>query len=125
MRNRVKAWPSVSLNEQGGFITNPYYTEIIRLHEMLEAEGIPHEFTPIMDGWQVAYPAHRHDLRCVMDAIEHHGSYGHERNLLEIAGLLTPQEAEWGRVVGYMSAREVFDRIRAHWTTTQGEEVRG
>ena len=125
MKYMADRWPYNLFDKQGNYITNPNYRAIIRLHEMLETAGIPHTFVPMMDGWQIAYPVDRHDIRCVMDAVEHHGSYGHEADLIEIMGLLTPEEQEWDSVVGHLTAQEVFDRIRAHWMTVQGKEVRG
>ena len=102
-------------DENGNFVTNPKYTEIIRLHEMLEEAGIPHTFEKMFDGYQVCYPVHRNDYHCVMDAIEHHGSYGCDEDLLEIMGLLTPEEEENYSVLGFLTAENVLNRIKAHY----------
>jgi hypothetical protein len=50
-----------------------------------------------------------------MDAIEHYGSYGNSCDELEIMGLLTPEEVEYDSVVGYLTAEDVFERIRKHY----------
>lgn len=99
-------------DKNGQYITNPKYTEIKRLHKMLDEAGIPHTFEKFMDGWQVCYPSN--DGR-VMDAIQHFGSYGRDQNLLEIMGLLTPEEAQHDSVAGWLTAENVFERIREHY----------
>ena len=95
-------------------ILNEKYTEIIRLHGMLAGNDIPHAITRFLDGWQLWYPDVDHPDHCVMDAIEHMGSYGKESDLLEIMGLLTPEEAEHDVVAGYLTAEDVFERIKKH-----------
>lgn len=42
------------------------------------------------------------------DAVCHWGSYGHERGLLEVMGILSEEEAD--DVEGYLTADVVFDR---------------
>lgn len=95
------------------FALNPYYQEILKLHDMLVEHGIPHVVRRVMDGWQVCYPT-EHDW--IMDAIEHRGSYGRAEDKLEIMGLLTPEESEYDDVLGDLTAEEVFNRINTHWT---------
>ena len=46
-----------------------------------------------------------------MDAIEHYGSYGNELDLLEIMGLLTPEEQEHDSVLGCLSAKDVLKEL--------------
>ena len=111
--------------------------EIHRLHEMLTEAGIEHEFrdrTPegaegrsalmgIKWGYQVIvyYP----DGHRMISAIEGYGTYGYggwdhglsgttekDGDLIEIMGLLTPEEQEFGTVKGYLTAEEVFRRIK-------------
>ena len=94
------------------FTTDPSYKEILVLDKMLTSSGIPHTLKRFFDGWQVCYPAE--DDR-VMDAIEHSGSYGNEKDLLEIMGLLTPEEQKHGSVLGYLTAQKVFERIERDW----------
>ena len=98
----------------GKYFTNPNYTEILRLDEMLNEAGIPHTLHRMFDGFQVCYPTNNRESDIVMDAIQHYGSYGNAGNKLEIMGLLTPEEEECDSVLGYLTAEEVFERIRKH-----------
>lgn len=98
--------------------------EIHKLHEMLTEAGIEHEFRerarkedkPFYEkcgidlGYQVIvyYP----DGERMISAIEGYGTYGVEQDLIEIMGLLTPEEEECDSVVGYLTAEEVFRRIK-------------
>ena len=100
-------------DENGNYITDSRYTEIKKLHDMLTESKVPHVFHKLMDGWQVIYPEDG-PFR-VMDTVEHFGSYGSSDDLLEIMGLLTPEEAEVDSVIGNLSAIDVFDRIYRHW----------
>lgn len=100
-------------DSMGHYITDPKYTEILNLDKMLTESGIPHVLKKHMDGWQVIYP--EDGEKRVMDAVEHLGSWGKNDNLLEIMGLLTPEEAEHDTVVGYLTANDVFKRIKKHW----------
>jgi len=85
----------------------PEFKEIVRLHEMLEAENIGHEFKMVRDGWQVLAVDGCENF----DAIETSGSYGCESDKIEIMGLLTKAEAKDDSVVGGLSAKNVFKRI--------------
>lgn len=96
----------------GTYFTNPAYKEILRLDVMLTEARIPHERARLMDGWQVWYPSKEH---YILDAIEHWSSYGKESDRLEIMGLLIPEEEEDDSVLGYLTAEEVFERIRKHY----------
>ena len=109
-------------DENGNYILNDRYQEILKLDGMLTGAGIPHELARNMDGWQVFYPKHYDTGECVMDAIEHWGSYGREKDLIEIMGLLTPEEMEYDSVLGCLTAEEVFNRIKAHWIVSEEGE---
>lgn len=85
------------------------YQEIIRLHDKLDEAGIPHEFEPYMGGYHIVY---NEDGKRVCSAIEHDFSYGHECDTIEIMGLLTPEERVRDDVVGYLTADDVFNRIK-------------
>lgn len=104
------------------FDLNPKYTEIIRLHGLLEENDIPHVIRRWMDGWMVCYPVARPLENCVMDAIEMTGSYGASEDKLEIQGLLTPEEEEYDSVVGHLTAENVFERIKKHWEENKEED---
>lgn len=101
----------------GKYITDNRYQEILRLDAMLTEKQIPHTCQKFMDGWQVIYP--EDGEKRVMDAIEHFGSYGEEEDLLEIMGLLTPEEEKDDNVLGYLTAEEVCKRIEQHWEEAQ------
>lgn len=81
--------------------------EIVKLSKMLDKEGIPHEDMQIFDGLQVNYP---NKENCICDAICHSFSCGHEQGLLEIMGLTEDDDVE-----GYLTAKEVFKRIKKHY----------
>ena len=108
------------IDKYGNYILNERYTEILKLDKMLDEAEIPHTLNRSMDGWQVCYPSVGED--CVADAIETFGSYGNEENLLEIMGLLTPEELEHDSVLGYLTAENVFERMRAHYEDTKTEK---
>ena len=88
------------------------YNEIFKLKDMLERAKIPFKFSELMGGYHPTYGG-----ECICSVIEHDGSYGREKDLLEIQGLLTELEEETleGNVLGYLTAEEVFQRIKNHW----------
>lgn len=92
-------------------------TEMNKLIEMLNNANIPFELTTDVfdnENNQVWYPSQKNR---VCDVICHQGSYGGEKGLLEIMGLLTEEEAECDDVVGYLTAENVFNRIKNHYET--------
>ena len=90
------------------------YTEILKLKKMLEDAKIPFKFIRREDfnGYHLIYPSHE---KIICSVIEHDYSYGNASDLLEIKGLLTDEEAECNSVAGYLTAKEVFDRILHHY----------
>jgi hypothetical protein len=49
--------------------------------------------------------------------------YGSEDGLLEIMGLLTPEEEGWDEVRGWLTAEDVFSRIKEwHAKSKKGEQ---
>lgn len=88
------------------------YTEILKLDKMLTDANIPHTLDRFLDGWQVIYLVNGNRIA---DAIQHYGSYGNTKNLLEIMGLLTDEEQKYDSVKGYLTAEDVFNRISAHY----------
>ncbi len=90
------------------------YDEIFKLEAMLKAEGIPFAYhrQPDMCGFQICYPEDGENRVCSI--ILHSGSYGRGEGLLEIMGLLKPDEEQCDSVVGYLTAEDVFERIKAH-----------
>ena len=99
------------------------YQEIIRLKEMLEAAKIPFDFRRLKtiydyfygigERYQICYPKIGENIIC--SVVEGAGTYGADDDLLEIMGLLTPEEKEQASVLGYLTAVEVLERIKAHW----------
>lgn len=94
---------------------NPRYQEILKLDRMLTEASIPHTLDRRFDGWQICYPTSLNSSSCIMDAVEHFLSYRNGSDLLEIMGLLTPEEEECDSVLGGLAAEEVFERILTHY----------
>ena len=88
--------------------------EMEKLIVCLETLKIPHEITQMTlfdNKPQIWYPNQKEK---VMDVICHKYSYGGEEELLEIMGLLTPEEERCDDVVGYLTAENVLGRIIKH-----------
>lgn len=98
--------------------------EIERLHKMLTDEGIEHEWldrgerfskSDIKWGYQIIVYKKNGDR--LISAIEGYGTYGYgldgeQGDLIEIMGLLTPEEEKYDSVKGWLTAEEVFRRIK-------------
>lgn len=109
---------------------NNYY-EFNKLCKMLDNAKIPyerddddpnHDFyvkTSILPMRRIKYG--RHERACVCSVIYGYGSYGVEKGLLEIMGLLTPEEEEFDSVIGDLTADDVFARIKKHWDSVNKE----
>ena len=98
----------------------PEYNEIFKLKSMLEENHIPFEWlehNDLRNGYQICYP--EEDGKRVCSVIEHSFSYGNEKGLLEIQGLLTADEEECDSVLGNLTADDVFQRILSHWEGTK------
>lgn len=91
------------------------YNEILRLKDMLESAKIPFDFSELHGGYHIVYSANGDKRIC--SVIEHDSSYGREKDLLEILGLMTKEELEETQdtVLGYLTAEDVFQRIKKHW----------
>lgn len=102
--------------------------EIFKLHNMLAEAGIPHEFLdetliPIRKMYHIFYPSADeyervlglHDTYSsrVCSVIEWWDRYEREKDFLEIRGLLTPEEENADSVCGWLTAENVFERIKA------------
>lgn len=103
--------------------------EIERLHKMLLDAGIEHDWCdrtpPGYNKWHERYPdwlgekknwgwqirMYSPNRKQVISAIEGFGSCCYDADLIEIMGLLTPEEKEYSRVVGWLTAEDVFERI--------------
>lgn len=95
------------------------YKEILRLKDMLKKAKIPFEFSEFFGGYHIVY-LNNQFTEC--SVIEHDCSYGREKDLLEIRGLMTNKEMnrEQDNVLGYLTAENVFHRIKYHWKKLKG-----
>ena len=91
------------------------YNEIFKLKDMLESTKIPFDFSESYGGYYLSYPSFGE--KCVCSVVEHNYSYGEKEDLLEILGLTTEVELEetQSTVLGYLTAENVFQRIKKHW----------
>lgn len=90
------------------------YREILRLKKMLEDAHVQFEFRKQQNGGHIYSVDFDYYWGNGWSVIEHDGSYGRERDLLEIsAGLMTEEEKfrEKDDVLGYLTAEQVFARI--------------
>lgn len=85
--------------------------EINKLANLLDNAGIPYEMEELCGGWLLCYPTKK-DRKS--DVICHKYSYGHEKGLLEMMGLV-PDDWEDDDVQGYMTAEEVFEVWNKHY----------
>ena len=82
--------------------------EFDKLVKMLDDARIPYERCDGIEIRRIHYPQNE-NFTC--SAICGRGTYGNEKGLIEIMGLLTPEEEEMDSVVGHLTAKEVFGRI--------------
>ena len=85
--------------------------EMVRLIEKLKMSHIPFEIGNNLGTVQLFYPT-KHFCDC--DVICYGFSYGYEEGLLEIMGLVD-EEAVGDTVEGWLTADEVFTRIKDHF----------
>lgn len=107
-KDEYKDYGGVKINNKGKYKLNLAYTEITRLHDMLEENQIPHFFHRMYDGWQVIYPNAENRK---ISAVQHYFSYGSRENRIEIMGGITPADDTSGSVLGHLTAENVFGRI--------------
>ena len=98
------------MNDQAA---NPAYKEILRLQEMLCGAGISYHIARVRDGWHIAYPCNGEKRKCSIR--EFSGTRGCTKDRLEIAGLLNAEERKYDDRVGWLTAENVFDRIKRDW----------
>ena len=82
--------------------------EILRLKEMLEKENIPFVFIEREEvkGYQI-FKTRMGEI--IFSVVQHKYSYGNDVNLLEM------WEMSKDDVEGYLSAEDVFERIKKHY----------
>ena len=56
MKTFVQKSFSELFDEQGNYIPDGRYREILRLDALLAAQGVPHTCMRFLDGWQVCLP---------------------------------------------------------------------
>lgn len=106
--------------------------EIERLVNMLKEAGIPFErnsedLRPNYNYYkfQIIYPRSNCGInvkpRRVCSIVQGTCTYGGLENKLEIMGLLTEEEKENDDVCGWLTAEDVFERIKAHWEKANGQ----
>ena len=93
---------------------NEAYKEILRLDKMLTDAGIPHNIDREEDGWRIVYPSHG-ARNIVCSVIEYTGSNGARMDRMEITGLLNHEERKAVTVIGWLTAENVFDRLKRDW----------
>ncbi len=86
--------------------------ELVKLASLLTNANIPFEFNSIFSkDDQICYP---NKDKKICDAVCHEFSYGYEEGLLEIMGLVDEEITE-DTVEGWLTAEEVFERIKADY----------
>lgn len=89
----------------------PETTEMDKLITMLCKADIPFDLVILFGRPQIVYPSMDNP---VCDAVCHWGSYGSNKGLLEIMGLV--DESSVGEAVeGFLTADEVFEKISEDW----------
>ena len=116
------------------------YKEIFKLKKMLEEANIPFDWIEgwgyskdeikelrkicpdLIDRYQICYPkgSFHNEADRWISVIEGFGTYGSEQDRLEIMGGFTPWERYENElnsecVKGYLTARNVFNRIKRNW----------
>ena len=91
---------------------NSGYQEIIRLENMLTDADIQHRIERFEDGYILVYPDYE---KKICSVIEYTGSCGYRMDRLEIMGLLNSAERKNDKVAGWLTAENVFDRIKRDW----------
>ena len=85
---------------------------IVELRNRLDEASIPYENMDSCGMSRIHYPNHDN---FICSAIWGEWSYGYKDGLIEIMGLLTPEEEEYDSVVGNLTVDEVFNRIKNDW----------
>lgn len=106
------------------------YKEIFSLRRTLKSAGIPHKFKDesiriikgetnflMIEKYHILYPQDP----LILSAVEGDGTYGADSDKIEIMGLLTEEEKKTDRVVGWLDADDVFQRIKEHWESVKME----
>ena len=109
--------------------------EMDKLRNMLDVNRIKYNYDVIDDGRDILsvcfglvgkreYIQIYNNGQRIISVVYGCGTYGYEKGLLEIMGLLTDEEFENDDVVGYLSAENVYNRIKKYFNSveTKGEK---
>ena len=98
------------------------FKEIFKLEKMLQEKKIPYYLAPLRDGCQIIFPSLKMRLS---DVIECTGSYGAERDTLEMMGLLSKEEMDKAGdcAIGGFTAEEVCARWEKKWKEISTEGI--
>ena len=90
-------------------------SEMRKLQRMLDEANISYDIRKIFSGEQIEYFGHNDRTKKgrVCSIICHEYSYGSDIELLEIMGFALTDSDDG--VEGYLTAEEVFDRIKKDW----------
>lgn len=99
--------------------------EIVKLRKLLEQNKIEHIYNGSLknDGDYMFGLGERQQIELydgknrILSVIFGRGTYGYESGLLEIMGLLTPEEEDNDSVLGYLTADNVYYRIMKYYAT--------
>lgn len=81
---------------------NTKYKAILQLEEELTKLGIEHELKRLFDGYILYYPSMENRIG---DVIEHSGSYGHSKDLMEAYGF---PECGKDRIISCLTVEEAL-----------------
>lgn len=112
------------------------YKEIFKLKVMLDKENIPYEFYDrsfFNADPKIEYPSYQiiiykpnqeeaESPERLISVVQGMATYGATEDLLEIMGCLTNSEKKYDSVLGYLSAKEVFKRIKKNYSKCLGSE---
>lgn len=98
------------------------FNEIFKLKSMLDTANIEHEFydrSIFLKNiqqlhYQIIIYKDKNKEQRLISVIQGSYTYGGDEDLLEIMGCLTEEESKHDSVVGYLTAEEVFDRIKSN-----------
>lgn len=104
--------------------------EIDKLDAMLKEAGIPFERNddmypdiPLYESIGIRRIKYPNVLECVCSVIQGKYSYGGDHNMLEIKGLLSDEEKAHDSVKGWLTAKNVFERIKKHWDARSAKDA--
>jgi len=102
----------------------PKYSQIIRLHDMLQEANVPHEIYPDFDGFHILYPDPTPwERQGGYSIVEFKYAYGGKYDLLEILDMRSSSKSMNPSPVGWLTAEEVFEIIKEDWNDRRKQNV--